>query len=1028
MASNTVVKSDRFSDIDENDPLAELSRIMGLDAGAGAASSDDVDFGIDLEKELLGEAELESNAPAESADDLGLDFDAAFSDIAPAEQPAVHAETAVASEIPQVDDFADDFASVDLLADEVDTAFEAAEAPAPIAVAPSEPVAVDEPRAEAIADAYHADMSLEDELGDLLNTNETPTEQPAAVALDEFGEDAEASDDWELGDFDLAEAEAESVIEDDVAPSLELALAETEVEEPMLEPALAAEAAVVDPAPVLAAEDPAFEDEMEAVASDDFELDLDDFDVAAPAREAERPIAFESVAEELPVVDELEAAIADFENDPAWDSALDDVSADPEPRIEPVAAPQAVAPQAVSEPIRFDPIRRSEPRVVQPAASAPAPSVVDDEDPFAALAALAAAPPIMKTLGRANPVAMNAASERPQAAAPANPPAGLRPVEATTPRAVPAWPFLSRSSETPAPARPTAEAAAPRPVAPVERPVAANVNPYREPAPVTAAPVARSSEPAPRPAPPAWLSAGHAPAAPRAETVAPPRIERAPAYAPAASTAAMAATPAAADDLDLELDGFMSDLDLAPDVETVEIDDTAVALADDFDIPELAQDEPVQARADFDDFESDFADAFNQLSKPAPVAAAPSWRQASAPAPAAVPAGGDAYRHPADAMLDEDFSNYQRQMETDIGAFEDAGDFQVPVDEDDEPVRRASANRLPLYGAIFAGLALLVGAGAYAWSSFGDGGNGEPALVRADATPVKVKPENPGGTVVPNQTGKVYERVAGSSQASAPSQEKLISSVEEPIVPAPRPEASALPGVESPQIKSEERVTPAETAEAGTSSEETAAIAPKRVRTMIVKPDGTLVEREVSAPATAEARPAAPAAAEPEQTATVAAVTPVVVPTAPAVEAEEPAAAPAAQEPAAEAAKPVVAPKQVKTTTIKPKPVEEAKPAAQEAEPAVELAGGPAAAAAPAGDFWSVQIASQPSRDGAQASYEALANRYGSVIGGKGVNIVQADVKGKPMWRVRIPAASKSDANILCAKLKTAGGSCFVSK
>ena len=1027
MASNTVVKSDRFSDIDENDPLAELSRIMGLDAGVRAASSDDVDFGIDLEKELLGEAELASSAPAEAADDLDLDFDAAFSDIAPAgQQAAVHVEAAVASEIPQDDDFADDFADVDLLADEVDSAFEAVEASAPASIAPSEPVAVDEPRAEAIVDAYQADMSLEDELGDLLNTDETPAGQPAAVTLDELEEDAEASDDWELGDFDLAEAEAESAIEDDVAPTpaLELAIAETEPDEPVFEPAPepVAEAVAVEPAPVFAAEEPAFEDEMDVAASDDFELDLDDFNVAAPAGEAERPIAFEAIAEELPVVDELEAAIADFENDPAWDSALDYVPADPEPRIEPVAVPHPVAPQAVSEPIRFDPIRRAEPRVVQPAASAPAPSV-DDEDPFAALAALAAAPPIMKTLGRANPVAMNAASDRPQAASPANPPAGLRPVEATTPRAVPAWPFLSRSSETPAPAKPTAEAAAPRPVAPVERPVAANVNPYREPAPIASAPVTRSSEPAPRPSPPAWLSAGHAPAAPRAETVAPPRIERAPAYAPAASTAAVAATPAAADDLDLELDDLISDLDLAPDVETVEIDDTAVALADEFDIPELAHEEPVQARADLDDFESDFADAFNQLSKPASAAAAPSWRQASTLAPAAVPAGSDAYRHPADAMLDEDFSNYQRQMETDIGAFEDAGDFQVPVDEDDEPVRRPSANRLPLYGAIFAGLALLVGAGAYAWSSFGDGGSGEPALVRADAAPVKVKPENPGGTVVPNQNGKVYERVAGSSQAPAPSQEKLISSVEEPIVPAPRPEATALPGVESPQIKSEERVTPAETAEAGTSSEETAAIAPKRVRTMIVKPDGTLVEREVPAPATAEAQPTAPAAAEPEQTATVAAVTPVVVPSA--VEAEEPAAAPAAQEPAA---KPAVAPKPVKTTTIKPKPVDEAKPAAQQAEPTVELAGGPAAAAAPAGDFWSVQIASQPSRDGAQASYEALANRYGSVIGGKGVNIVQADVKGKPMWRVRIPAASKNDANILCAKLKTAGGSCFVSK
>jgi hypothetical protein len=85
-------------------------------------------------------------------------------------------------------------------------------------------------------------------------------------------------------------------------------------------------------------------------------------------------------------------------------------------------------------------------------------------------------------------------------------------------------------------------------------------------------------------------------------------------------------------------------------------------------------------------------------------------------------------------------------------------------------------------------------------------------------------------------------------------------------------------------------------------------------------------------------------------------------------------------------------------------------------------------AAAPTSE-WSMQIASQPSPDGAQASYADLSRRYGSILGGRGVNIVKADIAGKgTFWRVRIPAGSRAEANALCETYKAAGGSCFVSK
>ena len=76
-----------------------------------------------------------------------------------------------------------------------------------------------------------------------------------------------------------------------------------------------------------------------------------------------------------------------------------------------------------------------------------------------------------------------------------------------------------------------------------------------------------------------------------------------------------------------------------------------------------------------------------------------------------------------------------------------------------------------------------------------------------------------------------------------------------------------------------------------------------------------------------------------------------------------------------------------------------------------------------------MQIASQPSADSAKSTYQDLARRYGSVIGGRGVNIVKADIAGKgTFWRVRVPAQSRDDAIQLCTDYKSAGGNCFVSK
>ena len=87
-----------------------------------------------------------------------------------------------------------------------------------------------------------------------------------------------------------------------------------------------------------------------------------------------------------------------------------------------------------------------------------------------------------------------------------------------------------------------------------------------------------------------------------------------------------------------------------------------------------------------------------------------------------------------------------------------------------------------LIAAVVGGVALLGGVGALALS-FGKGeGADVPVVVKADNGPVKVKPENPGGTSLPNQDNKVYDAVKGADgTTTTPAQERLVTTSEEPV-------------------------------------------------------------------------------------------------------------------------------------------------------------------------------------------------------------------------------------------------------
>jgi hypothetical protein len=82
--------------------------------------------------------------------------------------------------------------------------------------------------------------------------------------------------------------------------------------------------------------------------------------------------------------------------------------------------------------------------------------------------------------------------------------------------------------------------------------------------------------------------------------------------------------------------------------------------------------------------------------------------------------------------------------------------------------------------------------GGVIWFAYQNGrngnGSGPPPLVKADTSPVKEKPDNPGGQEIPFQDSTVYDRLNQNGQK--PVVEKLLPP---PEMPVSRPQASAAP-------------------------------------------------------------------------------------------------------------------------------------------------------------------------------------------------------------------------------------------
>ncbi|MDP2354951.1 MAG: SPOR domain-containing protein [Beijerinckiaceae bacterium] len=312
-----------------------------------------------------------------------------------------------------------------------------------------------------------------------------------------------------------------------------------------------------------------------------------------------------------------------------------------------------------------------------------------------------------------------------------------------------------------------------------------------------------------------------------------------------------------------------------------------------------------------------------------------------------------------------------------------------PMDDAQSGLTR---KRMMLLGS--AAAVLVIGVGV-TFTMRGGATNGEAPTIRASGEPFKIQPEPKATGEKPSQVATILDR-NGSERLAA---SRVVTREEQPVDVR---EAVRQATAANPTAK------PGPTAGAPTSALPTTGPAgngyfpePRRVRTVSVRPDGTIIEAPQAAPARVAPAPRA-VAPVPAQT-----------------------AAPAPVRVAA-ATPPKTSDRAGPTTTASTSPV--ATPA-----PAAPRAASPQSAAVAStprggGGAYAVQLAAPGSESEARSAIARFQQRYGSALGGRQPTVRKATVGAKDVYRVRVVGMSQTDANGLCEKLKSSGGNCFVAR
>jgi hypothetical protein len=336
--------------------------------------------------------------------------------------------------------------------------------------------------------------------------------------------------------------------------------------------------------------------------------------------------------------------------------------------------------------------------------------------------------------------------------------------------------------------------------------------------------------------------------------------------------------------------------------------------------------------------------------------------------------------------------------------------------------------------AVIGGIGLL----AFRDDLSGNAADGTPPVIRAEPGPNKTIPEKDDTADARQHAKLIYDRVGAVDPAGAA---KVIPRAEEPVeLPPAETRGTIAPDAPPPAGQASSTAQPGQAE-------------PRRVRTVLIKPDGSATDAAdaTASPGTtasasvqnfdrptgypfsiideepgSSAQTPAPAFAAPPSSAGNVPLPPARPPSTTMVRSASiaPTAAPAPARPAPQAAAP--APPRPAPQAAAPAP---ARPAPQAAAP-TRVASAPANAvpvSSGSGGRFAVQLTSQKSEQEARDAYSGLQRRFGSVLGSYPPSIQKADLGSRGIfYRVRVGTNSREDAVRLCTTLKAQGGDCVV--
>jgi len=343
----------------------------------------------------------------------------------------------------------------------------------------------------------------------------------------------------------------------------------------------------------------------------------------------------------------------------------------------------------------------------------------------------------------------------------------------------------------------------------------------------------------------------------------------------------------------------------------------------------------------------------------------------------------------------------------------------------------SSRSARPLIG-LGAALALLVVAGGGLYWILGNnvgGGDGTAPVLTADASPVKEPPPaNPTTTDTPPASVVLNELSGGNANPAA---EQLVSRDQ-------TGDTANVAAIAPTEVNGDE------------------GLANRKVRTVTVRPDGTIVNADDALaggqqlPVDRPNVPAVPnATLDNSDLLTAAANQPATTP-APLAGAQPSAQQPAA--PAADAAATTIAPENVtppgtvapvprprmtnrQTAAIGPQPTNAVNAvvndpigalAAQATQPQTPAPATTSNSGTQAAAY--VQLSSQRDEGVARQSLVDINQRYGKILGGVLPEVQRVDLGAKGVYyRVRVPTDSMQSANYLCSQIKSARGDCIVT-